>query len=64
MNKYQELGYSSRRQYLESLADDYGVPIEQVILTANIYGPSEDFDGLVSTVQDIADGVYDNGFFQ
>ena len=56
---YQENGYSSRKEYLHSLADDYGVDINVVVQLASLLGEGEDFDGLVSSLQDIEDGMYD-----
>ena len=49
---YQENGYDSREDYLNSLSEDYGVPIDAVYALADILGPDEDFDGLVSNLQD------------
>lgn len=51
-NPYEAAGYPSRRAYLEGLADDYGVDIETVLVLASALGPSEDFDGLVSELED------------
>ena len=53
---YREYGYDDRDDYLRSLADDYGVPEEAVQALADILGPGEDFDGLVSSLEDAADG--------
>lgn len=55
MDVYQENGYRDRAHYLKCLADDYGVPFENVITLAVMLGPNEDFDGLVTTVSDMAD---------
>jgi len=52
MSIYTEQGYENRRDYLNSLAEDYGVDINLVLIAASMLGPSEDFDGLVTTVQD------------
>lgn len=49
---YREKGYDSRADYLRSLADEYGVDEEVVFTLAGLLGPSEDFDGLVSYLQD------------
>ena len=45
-------GYESRRDYLESLADDFGVPTSLVFALASMLGKDEDFDGLVSMLDD------------
>lgn len=52
---YEEHGCSNRKEYLESLAEDFGVDIDNVRAIADLYGPSEDFDGLVTELEDYAD---------
>jgi hypothetical protein len=47
---YREYGYIDRDDYLDALAQDYNTPIENVKCLAEILGPEEDFDGLVSTL--------------
>lgn len=49
---YQENGYDDRDDYLNSLADDYGIPLDAVLALAEVLGPDEDFDGLVSNLED------------
>ena len=49
---YQENGYDSRDDYLNSLSEDYGIPLDAVLAVAEILGPDEDFDGLVSNLED------------
>ena len=56
MNVYQENGYKNRKDYLKSLADEYGVDAQVVFTSASMLGPSEDFDGLVSQLEDM-DGM-------
>ena len=51
-NIYIEKGYTSRGDYLESLAEDYGMPIADVVAIASILGEDEDFDGLISSLED------------
>jgi len=51
-NIYIEEGYADRRDYLKSLADDFGIAYEVVKLCADILGTSEDFDGLVTCLED------------
>ena len=41
-----------RRQYLEELAIDYSVPREIVFAVADMLGPNEDYDGLISALED------------
>jgi hypothetical protein len=52
MSVYQEQGYESRRDYLESLADEFGIDPIVVFTLASMLGPSEDFDGLVTSLED------------
>lgn len=52
---YVQNGYNSRDHYLRSLAEENGVDEDAVFVLASVYGPSEDFDGLVTAVADIAD---------
>lgn len=51
-NIYQQNGYADRDDYLICLAEDYGVSIEDVYSLADILGENEDFDGLVSALED------------
>lgn len=53
MNVYQEQGYDNREHYLKCLATDYGVDYETVYLLAELLGEGEDFDGLVTSLEDI-----------
>lgn len=59
---YQERGYDNREDYLNSLAEDYGLPIETVRALAGVLGPNEDFDGLVTNLEDAsASGWFEPG---
>ncbi len=51
-NPYKENGYEDRREYLESLSDFYGIDLFSVQMIADMLGESEDFDGLVSSLED------------
>jgi len=53
-SQYEEYGYENREDYLIGLADDYGVDEETVFSLADMLGPNEDFDGLVTSIEDIA----------
>jgi len=53
MNVYQENGYADREEYLICLSEDYGVNLHEVLGLADILGPTEDFDGLVTALEDI-----------
>jgi hypothetical protein len=50
MSAYTDNGYKDRKDYLNSLAEDYGKDI--VYTLADILGPNEDFDGLVCALED------------
>ena len=52
---YQEQGFESRKDYLNSLADDFGVDVQKVYSLASMLGSSEDFDGLVTSLEDMAE---------
>lgn len=54
-NVYEENGYKDREDYLESMADEYGVSHDKVALLAEVLGPDEDFDGLVSMLSDLCE---------
>lgn len=49
---YQENGFDTREDYLKDLADNYGLDIQFVTMAADLLGPNEDFDGLVSELED------------
>jgi hypothetical protein len=51
-NVYQENGYENREEYLKSLSEEYGVNEDIVFVLADMLGPNEDFDGLVSELED------------
>ena len=55
MNAYQEKGYKNRRDYLESLAEDFDIEQSTVFMMAQLLGANEDFDGLVTALEDYAE---------
>lgn len=57
MSQYTEAGYSSRRDYLDSLSEDLGIDRATVYAAAAMLGPSEDFDGLVTMMEDHAENL-------
>jgi hypothetical protein len=61
-NLYKELhDCENRSEYLKMLAEKNGIDIHTVYAIADMLGPSEDFDGLVSSLEDIAcEGNYFN----
>ena len=58
MSIYTDEGYTSRRDYLENLAEEMGIEPDTVFALASMLGSSEDFDGLVTALEDIADEQY------
>ena len=57
-NAYTENGYANRKEYLDSLRDEYGGLVDLMI---GILPASEDFDGLVTSLEDAMDsGEYDD----
>lgn len=57
MNDYQAQGFANRRAYLESLCEEY--PRSIVFALASVLPPSEDFDGLLTALEDTADEFYE-----
>jgi hypothetical protein len=53
MNHYTANGYTDRRAYLDSLCEEYDR--NTVRLLADLLGPSEDFDGLVTALEDYSE---------
>ena len=51
-NIYVKNGYKNRRDYLLSLADEFDIPFDIVAACASMLGSSEDFDGLVTCLED------------
>ena len=65
MSIYQENGFPSRAEYLADLArskylaelaDDFGVDLSIVRAMADLLGANEDFDGLVTSLEDYSMG--------
>lgn len=52
---YIEQGYENRADYLSSMSEDYSVPIDVVYAVAELLGRNEDFDGLISALEDYND---------
>jgi hypothetical protein len=53
MTIYQQNGFKNREDYLDSLREDYG---DAVDLLTSVLPPSEDFDGLITSLEDMIDG--------
>jgi hypothetical protein len=54
-NPYIEEGYKNRADYLHGLADNMGIDFSTVAALANVLGENEDFDGLVTELEDLLD---------
>lgn len=52
---YKEKGYANRNAYLRALAEEYDVDLSLVYELAVTLGPSEDFDGLIFYLEEIAE---------
>jgi hypothetical protein len=57
MNVYQENGCSDRAEYLMFLAADFDIDLSTVEMLADLLGENEDFDGLVTSLEDAAEGM-------
>lgn len=56
-NVYEMNGYADRQEYLDDLADNMGIDRSIVSALADMLGETEDFDGLVTSLEDF--GGYD-----
>lgn len=52
---YTDNGYMDREHYLHCLSEDLDIPFHKVKEAAELLGPTEDFDGLVSILEDYRD---------
>lgn len=51
---YEDNGYQNREHYLDTLAETLGLDQTEVHALADLLGPTEDFDALVSALEDQA----------
>jgi len=56
MSIYTENGYANRKEYLDELREEYGADMVNTMLT--VFPASEDFDGLVTALEDATDGFW------
>lgn len=54
-NLYSKLGFKNRKEYLDDLAIEYEIPNDVVYACADSLGEGEDFDGLLSMLEDAVD---------
>lgn len=52
LDNVKEAGYDSVREYVQCMAEDYGVPIDIARSLFNMLGYSEAFDGFVNALED------------
>jgi hypothetical protein len=58
MSIYTDNGYANRKEYLNELREEYGGLVDVLI---GVLPASEDFDGLVTSLEDALDsGEYDD----
>ena len=55
---YEENGYSNREDYLKSLAEDFDMEYKDVLMLATTLGEEEDFDALITSLEDYCEGWY------
>ena len=55
MSVYTDNGYANRAEYLDSLREEYGELVDVLI---TVLPASEDFDGLVTELEDALDAGY------
>lgn len=55
MSVYTDNGYANRAEYLDSLREEYGELVDVLI---TVLPASEDFDGLVTELEDAMDAGY------
>lgn len=58
-NIYQEKGYKNRKDYLECLTEEFDLPRQIVFKFAQFLGETEDFDGLVTMLEDFAEEFHE-----
>jgi hypothetical protein len=57
-NVYTSCGYKDRDDYLTSMSVDFNIDEDIVKTLADTLGSNEDFDGLVSTLEDMKNNIY------
>ena len=62
-NIYINHGYKNRHDYFISLSERFDIDISGVYAIADIMGKNEDFDGLVSSLDDYNYMINGNAFF-
>jgi len=55
MTVYEQEGFKNRKDYLYNLSEDFGIPPDIVYMMADLLGQSEDFDGLITSLEDYSE---------
>ena len=58
MSYYTDNGFKNRKEYLNSLAEDFEIDKNTVYMMADLLGESEDFDGLITSLEDYTESFY------
>jgi hypothetical protein len=58
MSYYTDNGFKNRKHYLNSLAEDFEIDRGTVYMMADLLGESEDFDGLITSLEDYSESFY------
>lgn len=58
MSIYTDNGYKNRKEYLDEMAAEFDVDKYTVYALADVLGANEDFDGLVSSLEDLGFETY------
>lgn len=54
-NPYKAHGFTTRSAYLSSIAEKYDLPLSTVFSFAQMLGKNEDFDGLITEIENFLD---------
>lgn len=57
---YQEHNCADREAYLKMLSKQYGVDLSIIEALTDVLGPNEDFDGLISELENISSSPYED----
>jgi hypothetical protein len=58
MSYYTDNGFKNRKHYLNSLAENFEIDKNTVYMMADLLGESEDFDGLITSLEDYSEAYY------
>ncbi len=58
MNYYTNNGFKNRTDYLNNLSNEYEIDSLIVYAMADLLGENEDFDGLITSLEDYLEATY------